>query len=223
MMEKLGAAVEAAKEIKTGTEKKFDIDKRIEPRKEKIDKTKDGYNLDARIEKSEERDVFCEKIKLYSPYKARIDLTPKEGSAKGEWSGARGESKFIPSDKDVQKCLKKYGENGVQYKNGIPDFSKFSKGLTVEIDNMTADRSLNYKQAYEKFAEKWSAEARNGKTDWTASEVKAEKNRLGCVLHENSDMKTIEMVPELIHEAAKHSGGRYECSIRDYVEETFDE
>ena len=39
-----------------------------------------------------------------SSYKERIDRTPREISDRGEWTGDRGESTYIPSDEEIKKC-----------------------------------------------------------------------------------------------------------------------
>ena len=99
-----------------------------------------------------------------STYKERIDRTPSENSDRGEWTGERGESTYIPSDEAMKELLAKYGLEGIEYHDGIPDFSQCSE-CTVEIDNMTENRADNFAQCDEKCAEQWNKEARDGKTD----------------------------------------------------------
>lgn len=44
----------------------------------------------------------------------------------GEWSGERGETLWIPADDKVQELLERYEVGGIEYTDGIPDFSKLS-------------------------------------------------------------------------------------------------
>lgn len=136
-----------------------------------------------------------------------------EKGCKGEWSGKIGDSKFVPNDVNARDELKKYGQDGIEYKNYNPDFSKVSEA-TVKIDNMTSDRPFNFKLAYTEIAKKWSKEERDNKTDWTPRDVKQWKKDNHYVLHENADMKTMDLIPTKIHEVCKHFGGVAECKLR---------
>lgn len=163
-----------------------------------------------------------------STYKERIDRTPKENSDRGNWTGERGESTFIPSDEEIAAILKKYGLDGIRYENGMPDFSKCSE-CTVEIDNMTEKRygeDGNFAQCDEKCAEQWNKEGRDGKTDWTARDVKEWREKNGYSWHERNDMKTCDLVPTKINDYFGHLGGVSECRKRDAAQNSggdFDE
>lgn len=66
-----------------------------------------------------------EKNDIYpSTYDERINQTPVNN---GSWTGDRGESKFISELDGVNDVLKKYDINGIEYKDGIPDFSPVSE------------------------------------------------------------------------------------------------
>ena len=67
-----------------------------------------------------------------STYKERIDRTPSEQSERGNWEGERGESQYYPSDGDMKQLLEQYELTGIEYQNGMPDFSKCAAS-TVEI------------------------------------------------------------------------------------------
>lgn len=156
--------------------------------------------------------------RLYSTYEKRID---QAGKSKCEWTGKIGESKLKPENAEAKAELAKFGKDGIEYKNGIPDFSPFAKD-SVQIDKMTANRPDNYKQAYEKFAEKWNEQGFEGKSDWDLRSVQQYKKEHNYDMHECSDMKTMQLVPHSIHMEAKHIGGRYECSVRDGERSKFD-
>lgn len=150
----------------------------------------------------------------FSTYDERLKQTPKEDSDRGEWEGERGESKFIPNDQEIKDILKKYGLDGITYKDGIPDFSEVSEA-TVIIDNMTENRAENFKQCDEKCAEQWNKEARDGRTDWTARDVAQWRKENGYSWHERNDMKTCDLVPTKINDYFGHLGGVAECKKRD--------
>ncbi len=146
---------------------------------------------------------------FYTTRKERIDHTPVEG-----WEGERGESRYIPASEAAQKILKDNGLEGIEYKNGVPDFSPCAVE-SVEIDNMTANKYENFKQCRVKIAEKWNAEGRDGRTDWTPRDVEQWQKDNHFLIHECSDMRTCQMVPEEVHKACTHTGGRMECKLRD--------
>ena len=150
----------------------------------------------------------------YSTYEERIKQTPREDSERGWYEGDRGESKFIPTDKEISEILEKYGLDGIVYKDGIPDFSEVSES-TVEIDNMTDNRADNFSQCDEKCAEQWNKEGKFGKSDWTARDVANWRKENGYSWHERNDMKTCDLVPTKINDYFGHLGGVSECKKRD--------
>lgn len=149
-----------------------------------------------------------------SSYDERLKQTPLEGE-RGRWDGERGESKYTPSDPDIQEILDKYGMDGIEYKDGIPDFSGCSEA-TVEIDNMTANRNIgedsNFAQADQKCAEQWNQEKRDGRDDWTARDVANWRRENHYSWHECNDMKTCQLVPTEINDYFGHLGGVGECN-----------
>jgi NAD+--asparagine ADP-ribosyltransferase len=154
--------------------------------------------------------VNTEKIDYPSTYKERIKKTPTENSDRGEWTGKRGESKYIPSDEEIKTELAKHGLDGIEYRNGIPDFSEVAEA-TVEIENMSDDRDSNFKQCDQKCAEQWSEEGKDGKTDWTARDVRNWRRDNGYSWHERNDMKTCDLILPKINVYFGHLGGVAEC------------
>ena len=139
----------------------------------------------------------------------RIKHTPVN---KGQWSGKRGNSRFYTDKKEV----KKMGADYVEYENGEPDFSRFSR-ITVTIPSMTDDRrpyssyyKCNYEQAYTQIAKQ------KGMTEKEAKHWLKENN---LVLHEACDMKTIQAIPRIIHSTYIHTGGVAECKAYLEAEE----
>ena len=157
---------------------------------------------------------------FYATYKERIDKTPLKN---GMWEGERGESKFIPDDPKVVEKLNEYGMDGVEYKNGVPNFSKCTID-TAEIE-MTEVRYSRIGELgnriignFEKFertiAEKWNEEMKNGRTDWTFRDVEKWIKDNNYTIHEEINMKTCRIMPREIHDACNHWGGVAECKKR---------
>lgn len=155
----------------------------------------------------------------YSTYKERIDQTPTENSSLGTWEGIRGESKFLPEDNETKQCLEKYGIDGIEYKNGIPNFDPITLEK-VKIDMgvnrfsiFDGDRTIlgNYEKADNALAEKWNANKKDGKEDWTKNDIKSWVREEGLVRHENNDMTTVSYMPRKPHHDFTHLGGVSEC------------
>lgn len=175
---------------------------------------------------------FKKEAEYYNAYEDRLECTPKEESHLGTWEGDRGESKFVPNSETVEgkAALDKLAEkdmDGIEYKNAEPDFSKCAEA-TVRIDDMTQHRydywdndgtlkQGNFTQADIKCSDKWNAEAKDGKTDWTAREVNEWRHEHKCSWHERCDTRTMDLVPYEVHSHCKHLGGVSECKVRDAV------
>lgn len=169
----------------------------------------------------------------YNSEEKRLGFVPLDG-VRGHFEGERGDSKFIPfGDTEVGRAcidkLKEYGQDGIEYKNLEPDFSKVSEG-TVQIDNMTEHRldyidengnqkEGNFSQADKKCAELWNEQKKDGRTDWTEEAVYEWRHDLEhyCSWHERCDTKTMDLVPYEIHSYCKHLGGVSECMARDGI------
>lgn len=161
--------------------------------------------------------------KGYTTLEERIKETPAENCDYGEWTGERGQSKFIPNDPDVKDELAKFGKDGVKYKDGKPNFGPFS--LVSVVIEMTENRYSkyvdgerivgNFEKAFTAIAEQWNKSCKEGKSDWDKNSVEQWAKANGYVLHECSDMKTCQLIPEKIHKACLHPGGVMECKRRD--------
>lgn len=161
-----------------------------------------------------------------STYEERIRHTPTgKNTERGHWEDERGESKYIPSDEKIKEMLAKYGLDGIVYKDGTPDFSRYSEA-TVEIDNMSENRQGkdgNFEQADQKCAEQWSKESRDGKTDWTGRDIANWRRENGYSWHECNDRKTCQLIPTEINDYFGHFGGVGECKKANSQEDEFDE
>lgn len=157
----------------------------------------------------------------FNSEKHMIEYAPAENSEKGHWKGERGNSEFIPNENTeagmkAKEKLAEYGQEGIRYKNGEPDFSKCAEA-TVKIDNMTENRPNNFRQADTKCAEQWNTSKKDGRSDWTRSDVRNWRHENNCSWHERCDTKTMDLVSQDIHtnKVFPHSGGVSECKKRD--------
>ena len=132
----------------------------------------------------------------------------------GHWENERGDSEWKPDKEYVPQkhntegktwgeILEEHGIEGIEFKDGEPDFSpviveKDGVKAEVEIDKFTEDRRRNFKQADEKLAEKLGCSDRDV-LEWR------EKNNY--TWHESSDCKTLQLVPREIHANIAHDGG----------------
>ena len=153
----------------------------------------------------------------------------------GSFEGERGNSEFYPDDQAALDKMGEYGRDSVEYKDGHPDFSPFTKHDTpygemdgqVEIPHMTADRENptyefgrrpagaghdpnydlgNFAQADNALAEKMG--------NMTPEQVQQFRESNNLTWHECPDGKTMQLVPREIHDACRHSGGVSEMKYR---------
>lgn len=152
-----------------------------------------------------------------STYKERLDRTPSIENPNGKWSGDRGESMFIPTADRVREILRNKGLEGINYKDGIPDFNPISEAK-VTIQGMSQHRLSqmgengerivgNYEKADTECAKAWNLEQRDGKDDWTHQDVKKWREANEYTWHEHNDMKTCSLVPTEVHKVCSHLGG----------------
>lgn len=152
-----------------------------------------------------------------SSHKERLDRTPSIENPNGKWSGDRGESMFIPTADRVREILRNKGLEGINYKDGIPDFNPISEAK-VTIQGMSQHRLSqmgengerivgNYEKADTECAKAWNLEQRDGKDDWTHQDVKKWREANEYTWHEHNDMKTCSLVPTEVHKVCSHLGG----------------
>ncbi|NQM31102.1 hypothetical protein HO415_10720 [Streptococcus suis] len=129
-----------------------------------------------------------------SSYKDRLNQAPKNG---GTWTGTRGESKFISSDDNVNGILLKYNQDGITYKNAVPDFSSVAEHQ-VEIPNMTTNRAKNFGAADSQLAPDLGG---------TKADIRNYRKDNGLTWHELNDMTTMQLVPTDVNAKFGHLGG----------------
>ena len=148
----------------------------------------------------------------------------------GTFDGERGNSTFYPNNEAAQSRIEEYGQSGVEYHNGNPDFSPFAQhnhpewgsfSGQVEIGHMTPNRTNpsleygrrapgekydpaqymgNYEQADAALAERLGV---------APQDIAAYRgnNDNPLTWHECADGKTMQLIPSDIHNACRHSGG----------------
>lgn len=133
----------------------------------------------------------------------------------GKWSGERGNSKWYP-EKDYipqkanpegltwNQIMNKYRIDGINYRDGEPNFECISKG-TVRIEGFTSYRPSNFNKA--------DIELSN-RRGCSPDEVRAWRNKNGYTWHECRDMSTMQKVPGIVHNNMTHSGGVSEARKR---------
>lgn len=126
----------------------------------------------------------------------------------GRWTDVPGDSTWKPDSTAIPKkdnpegktwgeILIKYDIDGIEFKDGDPDFSPVAQH-EVKIENFTEDRSKNFAQADKKLAEELGISPR---------EVKELREKEGYTWHECKDCKTMQLVPKEIHNNIPHAGG----------------
>ena len=163
----------------------------------------EDIDMDDIIEDEEDDDLIAKA----EAYESRVSGCPIEGH-NGSWDDFRGNSMWRPDREAIPtrynpdgltwgEILDKYGIEGIEYKDGDPDFSPVSKG-EVEIDDFTDDRTSNFAQADEVLAKQKGC---------SPEDVKKWREENGYTWHECRDCKTMQKVSREIHNNMDHSGG----------------
>lgn len=148
--------------------------------------------------------------KYNSTLEERIKKTPKGNSIRGMWTGDRGESCYIPTDKSILPILHMFKLESILYREGIPDFSVCAK-ITVSIESMSEIRRENFRKCDVRCAEEWNLKKYEGKSKWSPNDIKQWRKENGYTWHERNDMLTCDLVPTKINKFFGHLGGVSEC------------
>lgn len=154
----------------------------------------------------------------------------------GEWNGERGESTWIPEDESVRETIGKYGADGIEYHNGIPDFDKFSAfDIELNEDEFTEKNSHQFTTCNEGLADYFSdlsdqlagtecedplenSDYRNAMMNiFKCDESELEDIQLhlneyetpyGFTWHHSQIPGRMQLIPTEIHVSARHRGGQ---------------
>ncbi|WP_425457442.1 HNH endonuclease [Bacillus marasmi] len=182
-----------------------------------INETKGTDNLDVEVPPAFRQTEFA------SSYEARLNQTPSMINTKIEFDGKRGESLCMlkpPPDPDLKRILDEASIEGIQYKNGVPDFSSVAKAQ-VEINYMLGGKSVyggkarraNFIQSDQKLADQINNSpelARQFGMDSgtiSARDIKKYREINNLTWHELNDVKTMQLVPTKINSEFGHLGG----------------
>ena len=162
----------------------------------------------------------------------------------GTWSGDRGNSMWIPNNSFARAELEMFGAKGISYKNGLPDFTPFS-AFQHPLDPSQYTMS-DYRQKkiccealnghLNKLAESLGADLSDPTScsafrDQVKDMLKCSEDSVEDILedlkhgvtpdgytwHHTDVPGVMQLVPEMIHGAARHRGGRsiwgggYQC------------
>ncbi|EIF14954.1 T7SS effector LXG polymorphic toxin [Bacillus velezensis] len=158
-----------------------------------------------------------------SSYESRINQTPAQINPKIEFEGIRGESLSTlkpPPDPKLKSILDEAGIKGIQYKNGVPDFSPIAKAQ-VEINYMLGGkgtyggkaRRANFVQSDQKLADQingspeLASQFRMESGKISARDIKKYREKNKLTWHELNDVKTMQLVPTKINSEFGHLGG----------------
>ena len=184
-----------------------ELDKPINEFVSGLDVVESASDEDLDIDDIMEDDEDDDLIEAEQAYDSKVSRCTRGGN-KGSWAGFRRIRMWRP-DRDAiptrynldgltwGQILDKYGIEGIEYKDGDPDFSPVSKG-EVEIDDFTDDRPSNFAQADEALAKQRGC---------SPEEVKKWREENGYTWHECRDCKTMQKVPREVHNNMDHSGG----------------
>ena len=130
---------------------------------------------------------------VHNAGKCLSQLAKRLPKTKGKWLGEAGESVW----KSTKKAVKKIAPDGVPFKNGFPDFSKWSKGK-MKFKNLDGT-AKDFDKVYERVAKQ-----KGLKNKTQAKKYLKDK---GLTPHHHQDGKTIELIPTALHSNVPHSGG----------------
>ncbi len=227
-----GIPTQAPSQITQGTENLKDILQKFDVNLSGKGKQADGIIKGAGGTANGVPTAF-KQMEFTSSYETRIGQTPAVGNKKVQFEGARGESLCTlkpPPDSKLESLLKDAGVGGVTYKNGVPDFTPFSKA-EVEIDHMLGGkgtmgnkaRDLNFQQANSKLAKELNNSSELAKSfgmepgNIKPSDIEKYRVKNNLTWHELNDCKTIQLVPSEINSSFGHLGGVGEINTGAFI------
>ena len=115
--------------------------------------------------------------------------------SEGSWSGERGESVWNSTNADVNSIT--HGE-GITFKDGKPDFSKWSKGtITFDQGVLTGKNSVDFSVSYQAIMDAKGFTTKQQAAQWLKQE--------GLTLHHFSATE-IQLIPTALHANVPHVG-----------------
>ena len=90
--------------------------------------------------------------------------------------------------------------------HGEVDFSPVARA-TITMLNPGNLRETNFREADKLLAKKWNEEMKDGRSDWTAAEIRKLRKAEHLIWHEHEDIRTLQLVPQEFHKIS-HNGGK---------------
>ena len=120
-----------------------------------------------------------------------LSRIPKTG---GTWDGTPGNSNWFSNNPKVMRIT---GGEGIPFKDGLPNFDKWSQG-EFEIENLTGTKKdFNLVHQHLKDIGELNSKA----------EAKRFLKENGLTAHHHPNMKTIQLIPSDLHNNVPHEGG----------------
>ncbi len=168
------------------------------------------YSALSGVSKVVHDDKYWNTVDQYgSTPKERLGQTPINN---GEWSGERGESKWTSNLPDVQEQYEKYGADGIEYRDGLPDFtqvSQFEHQLPENLVKATDTEQFDEcSRAIKKYVEDNPEKAKRKFNEKQLVQIKAGKKPSGFTWHHSTERGKMQLVPTRIHQNSGHYGGK---------------
>ncbi|MCD8193452.1 MAG: DUF6531 domain-containing protein [Tannerellaceae bacterium] len=112
----------------------------------------------------------------------------------GHWTGKPGDSTWKSNKTDVNSITK---NKGIEFKDGYPDFSPYSKGNYNFKDLDGTDKDFD--KVYERVMKQKKLNSKNAAKEW----LKAK----GLTPHHHQNGRTIQLIPTALHKNVPHEGG----------------
>lgn len=209
----------------------FDIEEEVSIT-EDADSQEETINMDDEdisiVDAEEEIDGQVD-IDEYLDYRLDINHTPNYENPNGHWEGVRGESLFIPNDgSEAKRVLNALGLKGIQYTEGVPDFSAVSAAdIWLTQEDMFLGDVQQKEMAVSTLADDIEDEIgfSNSLNEDVINAVMGEENNAelyeslvfdevpyGFVFHHGDENEDGEypycLIPSAIHDVCRHRGGR---------------
>jgi len=154
----------------------------------------------------------------------------------GEWSGERGQSTWIPDGEDAREILERYGADGIEYTENLPDFGPFSafeydmdealytdsnshqfqacneammdyfSDLSDEYAGLDCDDPLSNTEYRDAMMNVFKCNEEDLQDIQLALEIG--ETPYGYTWHHTETPGRMQLVPSAIHDAARHRGGQ---------------
>lgn len=135
------------------------------------------------------------------PFKGKWEKPPGwRLPRKGKWIGKRGHGLYRPPN--PSKYGLKPGEY-VPFKNGVPDFSKWSKG-NYKIKGLKGNHEFDMPHIHKELAKRWNKSKFDGRRTWNQTQVKNWLSKKNLTPHHYKGQQ-VQLVPGDVH-SIRHTG-----------------